>query len=247
MGYVTLDHIVRSAIANTGKHTLHMYVPYLHWAFKALEKFQEEGVYTDLKSTKNVLDENNCFPFPDDMKMWNKLGVVNNGVVEVFVNDDRLSLDSDDHKDNNQDLPRGLFTYDSDSLNSLYTTNVYVATDKGVVVSSTSNRNSFKTNWAEKKFQVKKPVSGKVYLEYVATVHNPSTQTLVNEIAIEFIEEFIYYRQARFKYGNAHRETQASERRWLDSQDDLREAMSDLTRDGILSALNNSTIRNIDQ
>ena len=73
MGYISLDSIIRSAIANKGASTLHMYVPYLHWAFKGLEKFQREGVYTDIKSTKDVLDDNNCLPFPEDMKMWSKI------------------------------------------------------------------------------------------------------------------------------------------------------------------------------
>lgn len=247
MGYISLDTVVRGAIANKGHSTLHLYVPFLHWAFRGLEKFQQEGVYTDIKSTKDQLDENNCLPFPSDMKMWNKVGVVINGAVQVFVNDDTLSLDSSDHTTSSGGLPRGLFSYDSDSLNSLYTTNVYVATDKGVVLVSNGQQNSFKVNWRAKKFQFKRPVSGKVYLEYVTTVHDPSTATMINEIAQEYIENFIYYREARFKHGSSHRETKASEQEWLQSQDELRANLSDITGTGIMKAMNMATRGTIDQ
>lgn len=248
MGYINLDNIVRSSLADKGHSTLHKYIPFLHWAFKGLEKLQEEGVNVDIKSTKNILDENNCLPFPEDMKAWCKIGVVVNGLVQVFVNNESLSLDASDHNaSSSENLNRGLFTYDADNLNSLYTTNVYVATDKGIVLTTGAQKNSFRVNWPEKKFHIRRPVTGKVYLEYVARVHNPSTATVVNEIAREYIEAYISYREARYTFGANNRETEARGQEWLEAQDDLRANFSNLTGDGILSALHASTRRSIDQ
>lgn len=248
MGYVKLDTIVRSAIANKGKQTLHLYVPYLHWAFKGMKKFQEEGFFTDIKSTKEFLDEDNCLPFPPDMLMWNKLGIVANGVVTTFVNDQSLSLDPKDHNVKDNVGAFGLFGYDTSGTDILYTTNVYVSTESGVITVGAGVGNTFKVNWAAKKFQVKKSMSGaKVYLEYVARAHDPSTETLVNELAEEYLESFIYYREARFKHGAAHRETMAAEREWLNSEDDLAASLSDLTAAGIIRARNKTTRKTIDQ
>lgn len=248
MGYIKLDNIVRSAIANKGKQTLHLYVPYLHWAFKGLRKFQEEGFYTDLKSTKDFLDADNCLPFPSDMMMWNKIGIVSNGVVQTFVNDQSLSLDPKDHNNVDNAGAFGLFGYDTNSVDILYTTSVYVSTENGVVAVGAGVGNSFKVNWAARKFQIKKKVAGtKIYLEYTAKVHDPTTQTLVNELAEEYLESFIYYREARFKFGAAHRETLGAEREWLNAEDDLAASLSDLTAGGIMRALSKGTRKTIDQ
>lgn len=248
MGYVPLDNIVRSAIANKGHDTLHLYVPYLHWAFAAIIKFQKEPVYTDIRYKKDFLDENNALPFPEDMLMWNKVGVIDNGRITWFVNDDRLSLDPQDANSTSTTDVFGLFSFDSSSQNLLYSTNIYVSTDKGIVQVNFARGNTFRANWGAKKFQFGMPVAGKqVYIEYVARAHNPSTQTLVNEIASEYFESFIYFREARFRFGAAHRETRAAELYWLDEQDELRGALSDLTAGGIISALNQGTNYTIDQ
>lgn len=248
MGYIVLDEIVRGALANKGYDTLHPYVLYLHFSFAAITKFQKEPVYTDLKYKKDFLDEDNCLPFPDDMIMWNKIGVIQNGRLTWFVSDDGLSLDPTDSNNSTEVNALGLFSYDSSSLDVLYTTNVYVGTENGVVQVNFAQGNTFRVNWAARKFQFGRPVAGNmVYIEYVAKAHNPSTQTLVNEIASEYIEHFIYYREARFKYGAAHRETRAAEADWLDEQDELRGSLSDLTAGGIISAQNQGTRKSIDQ
>lgn len=249
MGYIPLDSIVRSAIANKGHTTMHLYVPFLHWSFQALKKFQAEGYYTNIKSVKENLDENNCIPIPPDMLMWNKIGLVTNGVVYTFVNDDALSLIPGDHnKQDEQGVPRGLFSYDSDALDVLYTTNIYVATSNGVVRVGAGNNNSFKFNWEANKIQVKGSLGGReVYLEYVAKAHDPSTETMVNEIAEDYIEQFIYWREARFRFGSSHREAKSAEGDWLNAQDELAENSSDLTGQGLLRALNEGTRKTIDQ
>lgn len=248
MGYVTLETIVRGAIANKGHSTLHLFVPYLHWAFGAIKQYQREGVYTDIRWKKDYMDSDNRFPFPDDMLMWNKIGVINNGRMTVFVNDDGMSLDPAD-SNNRQDVGvRGLFSYDSDSLGVLYNQNIYVSTGNGVVQVNFARSNTFRVNWVDRKFQFKLPIGdNKIYIEYIATAHNPSTQTLVNELALEFIEYFIYYREARFKFGASHRETIASEKEWLDEMDELRGGLSDLTANGLLQAVYQGTRKSIDQ
>ncbi len=248
MGYVPLDNIVRGAIANKGHDTLHLYVPYLHWAFQAIVKYQKEPVYTDLRYKKDFLDENNALPFPDDMIMWNKVGVIDNRRITWFVADDDLSLDTGDANTTSDVNALGLFSYDSSSLDVLYLTNIYVSTAQGIVQVNFSRGNTFRVNWAARKFQFGRSMPSKqAYIEYVARAHNPSTQTLVNEIAAEYLEHFIYYREARFKFGAAHRETRAAEQDWLDEQDELRGSLSDLTAGGILSALNQGTRKSIDQ
>lgn len=248
MGYIPIDRIVRSAIANKGYATLHKYVPYLHWAFKGLEKFQSEGYYPNVRVTRDNVDENNCLPFPEDMMMWNKLGIVSNGVLHVFVNNDSLSLLPSDHGESANREEAGLFAYSSGALSVLYTTNIYVSTQDGVVTVNAGARNSFKANWEANKFQIDGAMGDQeVYLEYIAKAFNPTEQTLVNELGQEYIEDFITYREARYKFGAAHRETMAAEREWLNSEDTLAENMSDLTAKGLLRALTGGTRRAIDQ
>ena len=248
MGYVSLESIVRGAIANKGHDTLHLFVPFLHWSFAAIAKYQREGVFTEIRFTKDYLDENNALSFPDDMVMWNKVGVIENGRMTVFINDDGLSLDPADQNTKKETDVRGLFSYDSNSLDVLYHTNVNVSTTQGVVQVSFANTNTFRVNWKARKFQIGRPMSErKVYLEYVAKAYDPSTQTLVNELASDYIEQFIYYREARFKFGASHRETVAAEADWQDERDELRGSLSDLTGEGILSALHQGTRKSIDQ
>lgn len=250
MGYIALDNIVRSAIANKGHSTLHLYVPYLHWAFDGIKKYQETGTYTDIKSTKIPLSENNTIPFPTDMLMWNKLGIVANGKVIAFVNEESLSLQPSDFSADAQQTPVGLFAYDSEGVNNLlYTTNIYVSTENGLVVAGIGNSNSFKVNWGAKSFQIDRSLGAdaQIYLEYTCRAHDPSTQTMVNEIAEDFIQEYIYYREARFKFGSNAGETRAAERDWLEAQDDLAASLSDLTANGLLRAVNQGTRRTIDQ
>jgi len=247
MGYVLLDNIVRSAIANKGHNTLHLYVPYLHWAFRGLEKFQREGVYTDIRYTKDFLDENNCLPFPSDMLMWNRIGMVNNGQVFVFINDQGISLDPEDQNSINS-AAQGLFSYDSDSTDVLYSTNVYVASSQGIVQVDFSRGNTFRVDWVGRKFQVSRSLGEqRVYLEYVARAFNPSTQTMVNEVITDYLEKYIYFRESRFNNGSSHRETIAAEAEWMDERDEIREAFSDLTGEGLLAALTKGTRKSIDQ
>ena len=252
MGYIPLDRIVRSAIANQGHSTLHLYVPYLHWGFEALEKFHEDGYYTDLRHTKIKIDEDNTAPFPEDMLMWSKVGVVSNGHVHVFTHDQSLSLDPEDIKNPEpQDVARGLYSASNGILTDdwLYNTNIYVSTQDGIVVSGAGGNLNFKANWSKKVFQINRNMGeSELYIEYVAQVHNPTTETLVNEVARRFIEAYIYYREARFKHGAAHRETQGAHLLWLDEQDDLRASLSDLTANGIVQAMNQHGTRySIDQ
>ena len=248
MSHIKLDSIVRSAIANKGHSTLHLYVPYLHWAFEALRKFQQEGFYTDVRSTKEYLNDHNALPFPSNMLMWNKFGIVSNGRVHVYVNDNSLSLDPLDHTAKSQQAPSSLFSYDSTSLDWLYTSNIYVSTGSGAIAVGLGNTNSFKVNWAAKEFQLDRSIGDKqVYLEWVAKAHDPTTETLVLEIAQDYIIEYIYYREARFKFGAAARETQAAERDWLNAEDDLAASTSDLTANGLINALTISTRKTIDQ
>ena len=248
MGYIKLDNIIRTAIANKGHSTLHLYIPYLHWAFEAIERYQEEGYFMEVKTIKDVLSTKNTFPIPSDMVMWNKLGMVSNGRVHMFVNDDSLSLDPTDFNNSKEQQAQGLFSYDSGALDLLYTTNVYVSTESGVVVVGLGNSNSFKVNWRAGVFQIDKSIGNKkVSLEYVAKAHNPTTETLINEIVKKYIIEFIYYREARFKFGAAARETVASERDWLDAEDDLAASTSDLTANGLVQALTRGTRKTIDQ
>ena len=236
--HIALDKIVRSAIANKGYNTLHLYVPYLHWAFDALSKLEEEGAYTEVRYTKDNLDENYSIDIPEDMLMWNQIGVVINGTLQVFVNNSYMSLDEKDHKPK-QNPSEGLFAYDSSDL--LYSSNVYIANGNGSLISSTSPANFFRVDWSERRIHFSRPVTGKVYIEYVAKSFSPSTQTLVNEVARRYFEAYIYYREARFKFGASHREAMASEREWINEEDELRKSFSDVTGAGILHAINEGT------
>lgn len=250
MGYITLDSIVRSAIASKGHSTLHLYVPFLHWSFEGIKKYQETGNFLEVKSTKEALDENNAIPIPKDMLMWNKVGIVIGGKVQTFVNKDSLSLQPSDHNNSDQNTPVGLYAYNYGRYNDLlYTTNIYVSTESGVVAVGLGNTNSFKVNWRSGVIQLDRTLGqdAEIYLEYVANAHDPSTQTMINELAKEFIEEYIFYREARFKFGSSHRETKSAERDWLNAEDDLAASTSDLTAAGLYRAVNNNTRRTIDQ
>ena len=181
------------------------------------------------------------------MRTWSKIGIVSNGRVCVFKNNQGLSLESDDFSGEDSVGNLGLFSYDSYGLNSLYTTNIYTSTENGVLLTKIGDTATFRVDWINRRIQLGRSIEGDVYIEYVAEVHDPSTETLINDIAQEYIESFIYYREARFKFGAAHRETKGAEYEWLEAQDDYAANTSNLTGEGILYALDEGTRRTIAQ
>jgi hypothetical protein len=248
MGFIPIDNIVRDALANKGYDTLHKYVIYLHWAIKGLEKLQKEPSYTDIKYTKEFLDSNNVLPFPENMRQWIRLGIVDStGHITMFTHKNTMSLDPLDRtRSKGAASNRGLFAFGTGREEILKSTNIYVSSDTGVVEVTFANQNRFRVDYANERFIVERSIGdNEVYLEYIAKATDPSAATMVDELATEFIIDFIYYREARFQYGDSHRETQARLAQWLDTLDELREEISDLTGDSLIDAMNQYTRRTI--
>lgn len=243
--YVKLDQIVREAIADKGYNTLHKYVPYLHFAIRGLEEWHRDGVFTDLRTTKLKVSVRRSIPFPKDMVMWNRLGVVRGNRIQTFVRDHSLSLSSDDHKKSPESDQRGLVEWD-DQYDFTFYTNIYVANEGAISILNDSATRYFTVNYEAREFNIAsgQAVSGnEVYLEYISNGFSPSTETMVNYAAKNLIREWINYSEAKFKFGSNNGETRARLMDYLDEKDEVRAALSDLTMNGILSAMDISMTR----
>ena len=246
--YTKLDNIIRSAIADKGYRTLHKYVPYLHWGIEGFNKWREDGSCIDLKVTKVPMTTRRTVDFPADMIGWNKIGVVSGSRILVFTADNSLSLNEADHGPSDSETAQGLIEWD-DLYDFTFYTNIYTANEGSVSIVGHGDTHYFKPNYINKEFQFSSSLSKQeVYIEYVSSGFDPSTETLVPVQVKKLIKEYIFYRQSRFKHGANAGETRAALQDWLEELDDVRGAFSDLSYAGIIDAIDKKQTRiTIDQ
>lgn len=251
--YTDVDSIVRAALAEKGYRTLHRYVLYLHFALEGLYRAKRDGAFKSIKKVKLKVSSRNSISWPKDMLEYGRVGVPVGNRVLTFIPDNTISLSQEDHaNDNNfsvvQGFPLSAGLFDS-MFDFLTWTNVYLSNNAMVgsgAGSFISKR--FRVNQSQREFQLDSGIGARhIYLEYLSSGNEPNCQTVFSHHVGLQLKEFIHYREARFKLGAGSPETKASEQDYLNELDESLAAQSDVTMNGILSALSISTRNTIAQ
>lgn len=248
--YTTIDACVRSAIADKGYFTLHRYILYLHFALEGIYKAKRDSAFSSLKKIKLKVNSRNAIKWPDDYLCFKKVGLPIGNRLLTFVPDQSISLFEDDHKaDGQANFTNTGFPLSSamisDDMSFLEFTNLYLSNDLAMLRGGAGSylARHFRVNNEAREFQMDSTLVGlgSIFLEYVATGSKPCSQTIISHHAGLLTKEHIHYREARFKFGAAAAETRASEQDYLDALDESLAAQSDVSMNGILDALSQST------
>lgn len=253
--YNTVDQVVRAALASKGYSTLHKYVLYLHFALEGMYKLKRDGGFNSFKTEKLKVNSRKAVSWPSDMLWYTQIGIPIGGRILNFIPDKSISLNQEDHPpgsgNQNQALgfPLMAMPYD-DTYSFLSYTNIYYSSG-GLPRNSSIGHfvsKNFRVNEDAREFQLDSSLSCRhVYLQYVTNVTKPNSETIVSHHAAPALQEFIHYREARFKFGAAAAETKESLRDYLDELDESIASQSDLTAAGIQDAISQAMGWSIDQ
>jgi len=97
----TIDQVVRASLIDQGYTTLHGYVLRLHFAIDGLYRLKRDSVYRTRKCVKLKRNSRNAVPYPDDMLAPIKIGVSIGNRILTFISDNSISLNKDDHNNDN--------------------------------------------------------------------------------------------------------------------------------------------------
>lgn len=244
----TVDQVVRSAIASKGRGTLHSYVLYLHFALKGLFKLKRDGGYNAKKTQKLKVTSLKTVKAPDDMLYYCLIGVPVGNRILYFIPDKSISLNPSDHEGATK-TPVMSVPYDN-SYNFLNYTDIYYSNG---YTPDNSRQGSYLTkhfryNEDQREFQLDGSISCEhIYIEYITTGINPCSETVISPLVADALEEFIHYREARFKHGAASAESRAAEQDYLNELDEAIASQSDLTGSGIMEAISSAMNHSIGQ
>ena len=251
--YNTVDQVVRASLAAKGYSTLHKYVLYLHFALEGMYKLKRDNGFNSIKTEKLKVNSRKAVSWPQDMLWYTLVGVPVAGRILSFVPDKSLSLNKEDHAGNIGNSSAGyplMATPYDDTYSFLSYTNTYYSSG-GIPRNGRIGHfvaKSFRVNEDAREFQLDSSLSCQhVYVSYVTNVTKPNSETIVSHHAAQALQEYIHYREARFKFGAASAEAQASKKDYYDELDEAVASQSDLTATGIQDAISASSKFSLDQ
>lgn len=238
-GLITIDNIVRQAIADKGYNTLHLYPRYLHFALSMLKKLNLD-VLEDIKTVRIPVTARKTVPYPDDYLTYSKIGIKIGDRMACFVKDNTLTRDRDDAYTANSPFYK-------EAISKFGTDGGYYS-----FYNYTDNNGDFRNNFETygyahngigyfkedvkcKEFILSSEVGAReVVLEYIYNVINPDSETQVSVMAEDTIKEYIHFQDSRFRAGVSLSKIQMEEKEWLDELANLNMRLSDLSYQGIL-------------
>lgn len=249
MSYNTLDSVVRSYLADTGRTTLHKYLRYMKWAMDGLKKWHINGNYED-KTVMMKMDKKKSVPYPEDMVIWSKIGVKVGDRMVQFNKDDTITLHhtqannyqkaNDEYNPANQ-WPELESYYWDGGLGSFYSDFNEGLNYKGFGRGH-NGVGYFTENNQCKEFQFSSEVtSSEIVLVYRSSGFNPSAETEVNEIANELLRDYMRWQEGRFKYGDSAAETQFRKKEYGERYSEVRDQLMYITYEGIMDILRRTT------
>ena len=244
MSYNTLDSVVRSYIADTGRTTLHGYMRYMKWAMDGLKKWHTQNSYED-KVVLLPMDKKKAVAYPEDMVTWNYLGVKVGDRIAQFNRDKTISLhhsQSGNHKAvNTQYNPANQWPELASNFVNFYYEDAVNTVGFGA---GSNGVGYFNDNNECKEFQFSSEVtSTDVILSYKSNGFNPTAETEVNEIAEGLLRDYIHWQAARFdkRYGDNSGETQMRKKEYGERYKEVRGQLMYITYEGILDILRRTT------
>lgn len=246
--YVTIDHIVRTALAVQGEETLHKYQRYLIFALQAAKDFYMDSAQ-DVKTIELTMNDIKQVELPLDFVDWVKVGVICGNQIKVFGVCDTLPILTEKDSCGNlkaydnsgcdvNGYPTDYFNYGGYYF--LNYTNSYGEVIGGLygVGGGYTDTNYFRvlrnqgTNGI---IQFSSEVNTKpVYLEYITNGFNPKQESVINSYAERAIENYIHWKVSAFKNGAASGDAQAKEELYYTELLKARRRIMDLTPRDIL-------------
>lgn len=202
-GFVTLDQVVKSALMDIGE-SMHRYEQFRHWVIEGyldfhLDLAQEvKTAYLPLTAWKSV-------QLPLDYVDFVQIGIVVNGEIRVFTNDDRIALPDQDliqadppTPTEEETLPNTNYPYDASRYYFYNLTNR--GEDPGQLYGLTVKGNGvgyYRINTERREIQFSPKVAGdtSIYLEYISDGINPCEKTVVNIYAAKLLKLYAHWQR----------------------------------------------------
>lgn len=248
LGYVTLDSIVRSALADIGEG-MSRYEQFKHYAIEGHREFHFD-LSQEIKTTQLSLTAWKAIELPPDYVDWVIIGVVINNQIAAFTRDEKISLyhDDSDPLDGFPDARTGDNSYPSYDLSSerLYLappTSKY-GEDPGQLYGLTVKSNGvgyFKENRQRREIQFNTNIDGstKVYLEYISDGYNPCESTVVNLYAAKLIKLYIHWMRTKFAKSSTLWQIQLAEKDYWNQFYKVQNRIQKVTIDDVLECARN--------
>lgn len=228
-GYVTIDSVVRSVIADEGK-TLHYYLDYLHQALQGEEEWRRDyGM--EVVTKKLLVNADLTVDFPKDLLSWSKIGVLVGDRIVAFVNDNTLISDPEclEH-------PRQPFNEVYDNVKGDYYD--FLNFSGGQLTAPSYGMKLpgyFVADERKRRFVLSDEVKAKeVYLEYVPEGCDASTQTYVAKVAVNLLKNYIKWKYAKNRIGPESSRARAWEREYLNEKDTVIGRLNPISYNDIL-------------
>lgn len=246
---VTIDTIVRRALADKGENTLYLYPRYLHYALTMFRKINKD--YSEnIKTVSLPVSATNTVQFPSDYIAYNKMGIKLGDRLMCFQKDNTITVHKDDaYTKNSKFFPEAnnqfgtYYFYNYDNTRDVDSTNAgnYFLEVNGYAHNGVGY---FKENAMCSEFQLSSEVVAKnVILEYIYNEYDPNSETLVPALAEDVLKEFIHYQYARFSKSISISKVREEEREYLDELATYNMRLSDVSFQGILDVSRRSQTR----
>lgn len=235
-GYVTIDKIVRSLLADEGYHTLHYYLRYLHFALEG-EKDWRTDYGVEVKTKELQVNPDLTVDFPRDMVGWSKLGLLIGDRLVAFTRDSTLLNDPECLSE-----PRQPFAQRIDNVKHSYYefTNYFENPESQSIVApiyATRLPGYFIEDYQKQRFVLSDEVKAKtVYLEYIPDKASCSASafTMVHNVAEKLIKYYIQWKYACNKFGPESSRAQAWNLQYLHEMDEVISRLQPLDYESIL-------------
>jgi len=242
-GFISIDNIVRQALADKGYNTLHPYPRYLLYAINMFKKLNIDYL-EDIKTVRLPVTARKTVAYPDDYIAYSKIGIKIGDRILTFNKDNTITNERTDAYTANgnffQDAQQkfggvgGYYYFYNFNDNS----NGSFGETFEVFGYAHNSVGYFKDDDRCREFVLSSEVGAtEVILEYIYNVVCPDSETLVPVMAEDTIKEYIHFQETRFKKGSSLGERAADEKEWLDELSTLNMRLSDLSYQGINDAI----------
>lgn len=245
-GFVTLDSIVRSAIMDLGAG-MERYEQFKHWAIEGYRDFHFD-MAQEVKTVQLSLTAWKAIELPIDYVDWARIGVVVNEMVDVFTNDQRISLYRPDANEDGVIDPVvspttttdpqtlvpgpivfwGLRSSSGEDPGQLYG---LLAKDNGV--------GRYKINRERREIQFDPSVASDtlIYLEYISDGIDPCNQTVVTLYAAKLIKLYIHWQRHRFAKSSTGAQVKSAEQGYWNEHYKVQNRIQKITVDDVLEVV----------
>lgn len=236
----TVDSIVRSYMADMKKPTLHGYVPLLHYALEGFRELSYD-VVAEVKTKEVSLNALKIGQLPNDyVKLIRVFVKVGDRAVEMsedrtitFHKESTIKPNDSYAEKRHENRGGGLVGLGYVEINAL---NGETTGNYGTGYNNFGYFREKKDSFPRELHFSSEVKGDNVFVEYLATPETPGSETVLTPLAAKCLNEYIGYKDARQKFGEASGETQARKRNFEDERSKLFSRESNLTLESIRDA-----------